>query len=331
MTLPAARPRALILGVSGQDGSWLAEFLLNKGYEVHGASRPHAVGLPVENIPPEAMASIQMYGVDISDAAAVRSLIDRISPDEVYNLAAVSHVGSSWDSVEAVWRTNTIGVLNILEAVRQHSRKIRIYQASSSEMYGNVASPQDETTPMRPVSPYGASKLASHHLAGIYRRSHGMFVACGICHNHESERRSPMFVSRKVAKGVAQIVHGLADTITLGNLEARRDWGYAPDYVEAMWLMLRQDMPDDFVIATGVSHSVEDLVRQAFASVGITDWREYVSHAADLMRPTEIARLVGVWRKAERTLGWRPTVGFDDMIRRMVQHEIDALKEKAHA
>jgi GDPmannose 4,6-dehydratase len=268
-----------------------------------------------------------MVAVDVTDAHSVASIVEQLDPHEIYNLAAMSHVGSSWATVDPVFRTNLLGLHNILEAVRLHSPDARVYQASSSEMYGNINPPQDEVTPMRPVSPYGVSKLAAHHLAGVYRLSHGLFVSCGICHNHESERRSPMFLSRKVARGVAAIVHGTADTLTLGNMEARRDFGYAPDYVEAMWMMLQQESPDDFVIATGQSHSVAELVEAAFSSVGLVDWRQYVRADPALVRPTEIHRLLGSAKKAERILGWRPTVGFYDMIGRMVKHEVEALKE----
>jgi GDPmannose 4,6-dehydratase len=319
--------RALILGVAGQDGSWLAEFLIRKGYRVVGATRPHADGVLHENLTDAVMEGLKVVNCDVTDAAAVRALLAEEWPPEIYNLAAISHVGSSWDQVESVWRTNVHGFLNVLEAVRQLNLPARIYQASSSEMYGNVAAPQDEATPMRPASPYGASKVAAHNLASIYRLSHGMFVATGICFNHESERRSPRFLSRKVARGVAMIVLGHADTITLGHLDPRRDWGYAPDYVEAMWMMLQQDRPDDFVIATGESHSVGDLVQRAFNHVGITDWLPHVRQDSSLVRPVEIHRLVGSAKKAERVLGWRPTVGFDEMVRRMVDHEIAEHKE----
>lgn len=321
------RRRALIFGVTGQDGSWLAEFLLGKGYEVAGASRPHASGLPLGNLPPEAAENMLMLGVDITDAHEVARVIETTDPHEIYNLAAMSHVGSSWATVDPVLRTNLLGLHNILESVRLHGPDARVYQASSSEMYGNVNPPQDEATPMRPVSPYGVSKLAAHHLSGVYRLSHGLFVSCGICHNHESERRSPMFLSRKVARGVAAIVHGTADTLTLGNMEARRDFGYAPDYVEAMWMMLQQDSPEDFVIATGQSHSVSELVAAAFGSVGIVEWKDYVRTDPMLVRPTEIHRLLGSAKKAERILGWRPTVGFYDMMGRMVRAEVEVLEE----
>lgn len=319
--------RAVIFGITGQDGSYLAEFLLHKGYEVFGVVRPRSTGVDASNLAAlEGHERIWLRTGDVTDEDSVRRTLQTVQPHEIYNLAAVSFVAQSWRSLDLVMQTNAMGAVHVFRAARDYCPKARIYQASSSEQFGNAEPPQTELTPMRPVSPYGVAKLTAHAMASVFRLSYGLFVACGICFNHESERRGQAFVSRKIARGVAEIVRGVADTLTLGDLTPSRDWGYAPDYVEAMWLMLQQDMPDDFVIATGRSRSVREMVQAAFAHVNLFDWQPYVREDPDLTRPVEVRRLVGYARKAQRVLGWQPTVTFEQMVGRMVDAEIAALE-----
>jgi len=320
--------KALIFGINGQDGSYLAEFLIEKGYEVFGVVRHHATGPALDNIAAETLEHLAaMYSGDLTDEATVRSAIHSCRPDEVYNLAAQSFVAPSWGAVESVMAVNLMGAATIFRAVADLAPYARVYQASSSEMYGrDTPPPQTEHSLMRPVSPYGVSKLAAHHMANIYRLSRGLFVSCGILFNHESPRRGPYFVSRKIAAGVARITCGLQDTLTLGEMMSRRDWGWAPDYVRAMWMMLQQDMPDDFVIATGESHSVGEFAQSGFRHVGITDWQPYIRTDPALYRVVDIPRLVGSATKAHRALGWRHEVGFDEIVARMVDVEIERAK-----
>ncbi len=323
---------ALIFGVTGQDGSWLAEFLLDKGYEVVGAIRRHSTGPALDNLPQAVVEAPGMRFVvaDLTDDETVRTAVASVKPDEVYNLAALSFVAHSWRNVDQVMDVNALGAARVFRAVRDEAPKAKVYQASSSEMYGRDAPPpQDELSRMRPVSPYGVSKLAAHALANVYRLSFGTFISCGICFNHESERRGIEFVSRKIARGVAQIADGRVDVLILGDTTTRRDWGYAPEYVRAMWLMLQQDMPDDFVIATGHSHTVAEFAESAFRHVGILDCEPYIRRDERLERPVDIPRLIGAPAKAKRLLGWQAEMPFDEMVARMVDAELEALNEQA--
>lgn len=315
--------KALITGITGQDGSYLAELLLSKGYEVHGVMRrsssfstgriehlyhdPHEGGLPL----------LLHYG-DLSDSSSLISLIHQINPDEIYNLGAQSHVAVSFDMPEFTSDTVGIGTLRLLEAMRAAGSTARFYQAGSSEMFGLVREiPQRETTPFYPRSPYAVAKTFAHYMTVQYREAHGLFACNGILFNHESPRRGGTFVTRKVTRGIAQILSGQADKLYLGNLDSKRDWGYAPEYVEAMWRMLQQDEPDDYVIATGETHSVQELVDVAFGYVRL-DANDFVGIDPRYFRPTEVALLLGDASKAERTLGWTPTTTFAELIRIML-------------
>ena len=316
--------RALITGITGQDGSYLAELLLAKGYHVSGMVRR----LSSPNLwRIEAIRDrIDLRVADLLDQLSLIRLIEQTEPDELYNLAAMSFVPASWDQPMLTGEFNAQGVTRILEAVRQVNPRIRIYQASSSEMFGKVReTPQNELTPFYPRSPYGVSKVFAHYITVNYRESYGLFAVSGILFNHESPRRGLEFVTRKVSDGVARIKLGLADTLVLGNLDARRDWGFAGDYVEAMWRMLQQETAEDFVVATGVSHSVRDLVEIAFAHVGL-DWRQYVRTDPALLRPAEVDHLVGDASKARAKLGWRPTVDFEGLVRMMVDADLERLQ-----
>jgi GDPmannose 4,6-dehydratase len=316
--------RALITGITGQDGSYLAELLLARGYHVSGMVRR----LSSPNLwRIEAIRDrIDLRVADLLDQLSLIRLIEQTEPDELYNLAAMSFVPASWDQPMLTGEFNAQGVTRILEAVRQVNPRIRIYQASSSEMFGKVReTPQNELTPFYPRSPYGVSKVFAHYITVNYRESYGLFAVSGILFNHESPRRGLEFVTRKVSDGVARIKLGLADTLVLGNLDARRDWGFAGDYVEAMWRMLQQETAEDFVVATGVSHSVRDLVEIAFAHVGL-DWRQYVRTDPALLRPAEVDHLVGDASKARAKLGWRPTVDFEGLVRMMVDADLERLQ-----
>jgi GDPmannose 4,6-dehydratase len=316
--------KAIITGITGQDGSYLAEWLLAKGYEVHGVVRRSST----ENFDRIAHLADQvlLHQADLLDQLSLIEVIREVRPDEVYNLAAMSFVPTSWKQPVLTGEFTAMGVTRMLEAVRLLDPKgIRFYQASSSEMFGKVReTPQSETTPFYPRSPYGVAKVYGHFITVNYRESYGMFCCSGILFNHESPRRGREFVTRKVTDGAARIKLGLASELRLGNLEARRDWGFAGDYVEAMWLMLQQDKPDDFVIATGATHSVGDLVRLAFDCVGL-DWQRYVVQDPTLVRPAEVDLLIGDPSKAARELGWRPKVGFEELVRRMVEADMERL------
>lgn len=322
--------KALITGITGQDGSYLAELLLGKGYEVHGIVRrastfntsridhlyqdPHINGVRM----------FLHYG-DISDSTNLIRLLYRLQPDEVYHLAAQSHVRVSFDIPEYTGDVTGLGTLRILEALRETGVKSRFYQASSSEMFGKVQeTPQSETTPFYPVSPYGASKVFAYWATVNFRESYNLFATNGILFNHESPRRGETFVTRKITRAVARIRAGLQDKLYLGNLDAKRDWGYAKEYVEAMWLMLQQDRPDDYVIATGETHSVREFLEVAFAHVGL-DYQRYVEIDPKYFRPTEVDLLVGDASKAKRQLGWTPKVKFDELVRIMVDADVEAL------
>ena len=320
--------RAVITGISGQDGSYLAEFLLEKGYEVVGIVR--RLSAPnhwrIEHI----LNRITLRPADLLDQLSLIRVIDDVRPQEVYNLAAMSFVPASWEQPLLTGEYNAQGVTRMLEAVRQVDTSIRFYQASSSEMFGKVReSPQNETTPFYPRSPYGVSKVFAHYITVNYRESYNLFAASGILFNHESPRRGLEFVTRKVSDGVARVKLGLADTLYLGNLDAHRDWGYAGDYVRAMWLMLQQDTPDDFVVSTGVSHSVRDLVTAAFSHVGL-DWQKHVKTDPSLLRPAEVEHLIGNSTKARNVLGWSPEVDFDRLVRMMVDADLKRLDTSGH-
>ncbi|HEY1300145.1 MAG TPA: GDP-mannose 4,6-dehydratase [Stellaceae bacterium] len=322
--------RALIIGVTGQDGSYLSEFLLEKGYEVHGLMRraslfntdridhlyhdPHLGGI-----------KLTLHYGDLSDGTGLRRVLEAVDPDEVYNLGAQSHVKVSFDVPEYTAEVVALGTLRLIEAVRDHcqhgGRPVRYYQAGSSEMFGAAAPPQNEGTPFYPRSPYGVSKAAAHWFAVNYREAHDLFICNGILFNHESPRRGETFVTRKVTRAVGRIVQGLQDKLYLGNLAARRDWGFAGDYIEAMWLMLQQPMPGDYVVATGEAHSVQDLVETAFAAAGL-DWQRHLEVDRRYFRPTEVDELRGDATKAREILGWQPRVGFPELVEMMVEHDI---------
>ncbi len=312
--------RAVITGITGQDGSYLAELLLDKGYRVVGVvRRSSAPGLDrIEHL----LDRIELRPADLLDQLSLMRVIDDVRPHELYNLAAMSFVPASWDQPLLTGDFNALGVTRLLEAIRQVDPGIRLYQASSSEMFGKVREvPQTEATPFYPRSPYGVSKVFGHYITVNYRESYGLFACSGILFNHESPRRGLEFVTRKVTDGVARIKLGLAQHLSLGNLEACRDWGFAGDYVRAMWLMLQQDRADDYVIATGVSHSVRDLVEAAFGHLGL-DWQEYVRVDSKLLRPAEVDHLIGNPAKAKATLGWQPTVDFAGLVAMMVDADI---------
>ena len=318
---------ALITGVTGQDGSYLAELLVRQGYTVHGMvqdlSSPKSLWL--KGLIPE----IQLHQGNVTDLDSIRKTLEISNPHEVYNLAAMSFVAQSWQLVNLTTEVTAKGTLNMLEACKDFAGNdigsIRYYQASSSEMFGaTTTSPQDETTAFWPRSPYGVAKVFSHHMTINYRESYGMFACSGILFNHESPRRPEQFVSRKITKAVARISLGLQDKLTLGNLDTKRDWGFAGDYVDAMWRMLQAPEADDYVIATGKSRSLREFVTSAFDAVGITDWKNYVSVDESFMRPADIQVLVGNPHKANEQLGWTPTLSFEDLVTLMVESDIKA-------
>lgn len=317
--------RAVVTGITGQDGSYLAELLLARGYEVVGVTR--RLSAPNHWRIRHLLGRIELRPADLLDQLSLIRLVDEVRPHEVYNLAAMSFVPASWDQPLLTGEYNAQGVTRVLEAVRQVDTSIRIYQASSSEMFGKVReTPQTELTPFHPRSPYGVSKVFAHYVTVNYRESHDLFAVSGILFNHESPRRGLEFVTRKVTDGAARIKLGLAETLPLGNLDARRDWGFAGDYVRAMWMMLQQDRPDDYVIATGVSRSVRELAGIAFAHAGL-DWREHVRADPALLRPAEVDHLVGNAEKAEAELGWRPSVRFEELVRMMVDADVERLSD----
>jgi GDPmannose 4,6-dehydratase len=323
--------KALITGITGQDGSYLAELLLAKGYEVHGIIR-RASTFNTERIdhlyqdPHINDVQLFLHYSDISDSTSLIKLLYRIQPDEIYHLAAQSHVRVSFDIPEYTGDVTGLGTLRILEAIRETGVKAKFYQASSSEMYGKVQEvPQRETTPFYPRSPYGAAKVYAYWITVNYRESYGIFACNGILFNHESPRRGETFVTRKVTRAVAHIKAGLQDKLYLGNLDAKRDWGYAKEYVEAMWRMLQQDAPDDYVIATGETHAVREFVEEAFSYAGL-DWRDYVEIDPKYYRPSEVDLLVGDASKAKRDLGWEPKTTFKDLVNLMVDADMAALK-----
>ena len=321
--------RAIITGITGQDGSYLAELLLEKGYEVVGVARRLSAAnyWRIEHL----LDRIRLVPADLLDQLSLIRVISDVRPHEFYNLAAMSFVPASWDQPLLTGEFNSQGVTRVLEAIRQVDRDVRVYQASSSEMYGRVREvPQTEMTPFYPRSPYGVSKVFGHYITVNYRESYGMFACSGILFNHESPRRGLEFVTRKVTDGVARIKLGLADRLALGNLDACRDWGFAGDYVRAMWLMLQQDQADDYVIATGESHSVKELVETAFGHAGL-DWKRYVVTDPAFLRPAEVDHLIGDAAKARAVLGWNPSVTFPQLIGMMVDSDIEQLARTARA
>ena len=321
--------RAVITGITGQDGSYLAELLLEKGYQVTGIVR--RLSAPNYGRIEHLLDRIALRPADLLDQLSLMRIVQDVRPHEFYNLGAMSFVPASWDQPLLTGEFNSQGVTRVLEAIRQVDPGIRIYQASSSEMYGRVREvPQTEMTPFYPRSPYGVSKVFGHYITVNYRESYGMFACSGILFNHESPRRGLEFVTRKVTDGVARIKLGLADRLALGNLDACRDWGFAGDYVRAMWLMLQQDQADDYVIATGESHSVKELVETAFGHAGL-DWKRYVVTDPAFLRPAEVDHLIGDAAKARAVLGWNPSVTFPQLIGMMVDSDIEQLARTARA
>ena len=317
---------ALITGINGMDGSHLADFLLEKGYKVYGVERRSSSKNRTNTEHLEGKV-IFLQG-DLTDQNSLLRCLKESNPDEVYNLAAQSFVGESWNTPEHTSEVTALGVLRILEAIREFNPKIRFYQASSSEMFGRmVENPANENTPFYPRSPYGVAKLYGHWITKNYRESYDMFACSGILFNHESERRGIEFVTRKISDGVARIKLGLADHISLGNLDAKRDWGYAPDYIEAMWLMLQQDTPDDYVIATGETRSIREFLDESFKFIGIDDWSSYIKVDPKFMRPAEVDVLRGNYSKAQKQLGWVPKTGFTDLVKIMVENDLNLLNK----
>jgi GDPmannose 4,6-dehydratase len=324
--------KALITGITGQDGSYLAELLLAKGYEVHGIIRrastfntgrlDHIYSDPHAN-----KTALKLHYGDLSDASALARLIDKIEPEEIYNLAAQSHVRVSFDGPEYTADITGTGAVRLLEAIREAGIKPRFYQASSSEMYGKVQEvPQTEKTPFYPRSPYGCAKVFAYWITVNYRESYGLHASNGILFNHESPRRGETFVTRKITRAVAHILAGLQDKLYLGNLDAKRDWGYAKEYVEAMWLMLQQEQPDDYVIANGETHSVREFLELAFGHAGL-NWKKYVEIDPKYYRPAEVDLLIGDCSKARKKLGWAPKTKFEELVKLMVDADVKLLKE----
>ena len=316
--------RALITGINGMDGSHLADFLLEKGYEVYGMER--RTSYPNRLNTKHLEGKITFINGDLSDQNSISRCIKECDPDEIYHLAAQSFVGESWNTPEQTGDVTGLGALRMLEAIREYGKEIKFYQASTSEMFGRmVENPAKESTPFYPRSPYGVAKLYGHWITKNYRESYDMFNVSGILFNHESERGGIEFVTRKITDGVAKIKLGLSDYITLGNLDSKRDWGYAPDYVECMWLMMQQDSPDDYVIATGKAYSIREFLDVAFSCIDIQDWSKYVKHDLRYMRPAEVDVLCGDSSKAREKLGWTPRTSFDQMVSKMVANDIKLL------
>jgi GDPmannose 4,6-dehydratase len=328
--------KALIFGITGQDGSFLAEHLLAKDYEVHGIVR-RASTFNTDRLdsiyadPHEQDVHLRLHYGDVTDGTGLRHVIENVQPDEIYNLAAQSHVRVSFDQAEYTADVVATGTLRVLEALRDFTavtgKKTRYYQAGSSEMFGAAKPPQNETTPFYPRSPYAASKVAAHWYAVNYREAYGLFIANGILFNHESPRRGETFVTRKITRALGRIKLGLQKKLFLGNLDAKRDWGYAGDYVEAMWMMLQAPEPDDFVVATGESHSVREFLDLAGANCGL-DWTEHVETDPRYFRPTEVDYLMGDASKARARLGWKPRVSFEELVKMMVEHDLELARQE---
>jgi len=315
------KKRALITGINGMDGSHLADFLLTKGYEVFGMER--RTSYPNRLNTKHLEGKITFINGDLTDQNSLRRCLVKSNPHEVYNLAAQSFVGESWNTPEQTGDVTALGALRMLEAIREYGKDVKYYQASTSEMFGRmVENPAKETTPFYPRSPYGVAKLYGHWITKNYRESYDMFNVSGILFNHESERRGIEFVTRKITDGVAKIHLGLEDYITLGNLDSKRDWGYSPDYVKSMWTMLQQDKPDDYVIATGVEHTIGEFLDVAFKRVGIDNWSKYVLQDERYMRPADVFYLRGDSSKAQEELGWKPKTSFEEMVSRMLKNDI---------
>jgi len=326
--------RALITGITGQDGLYLSELLLSKGYEVYGLIRGQ--NNPKESLVRATVPDVRLISGDLQDLSSLLRALEHSRPHEVYNLGAISYVAYSWEQASLTSQVTGIGVLSMLEAIRLWAKgdlaSVRFYQASSSEMFGKVRSvPQNENTLLWPRSPYGVAKVFGHYMTINYRESYDMHASSGILFNHESPRRGPEFVTRKVSQAVARISRGTQSELRLGNLDARRDWGYAGDYVEAMWLMLQQDEPDDYVISTGQTHQIRDLVDLSFKHVGIEDWEPYVVLDPSFLRPAEVDLLVGDSTKAHERLGWKPKVTFAELVAMMVDSELAELDASSRA
>jgi GDPmannose 4,6-dehydratase len=324
--------KALITGITGQDGSYLAELLLAKGYDVHGLIRRASTFNtgrldPIYQDPHQPENRLHLHYGDLSDSSQLTNLIYNIQPDEIYHLGAQSHVMVSFEMPEYTGDITGIGTTRLLESIRHSGIRTRFYQASSSEMYGDAPAPQNEETPFRPRSPYAVAKVYSYWTVNNYREGYNLYACNGILFNHESPRRGETFVSRKITRAVARIKLGIQDKLYLGNLEAKRDWGYAPEYVEAMWRILQQDQSDNFVIATGETHSVRDFLDEAFGGVDL-DWKKYVEIDKRYLRPTEVDLLVGDARKAKRQLGWEPKVRFKELVGIMVEADLKAEQQK---
>ena len=325
-------PKALITGITGQDGSYLAEFLIAKGYEVHGLKR-RSSSFNTDRVDHlyadshDSAARFFLHYADLSDASSLAGPLADIRPDEIYNLGAQSHVRVSFDIPEYTADVAAMGTIRLLEAIRRANLHCRFYQASSSEMFGNTPAPQNEASPFHPRSPYACAKVFAHQITVNYRESYELHASCGILFNHESPRRGGTFVTRKITRAVARIKLGLQDELYLGNLDARRNWGFAGDYVRAMWVMLQQDAPDDYVIGTGESHSVREFTEAAFAHAGL-DWQDHVLIDPRYFRPAEVFDLRADSRKARRELGWEPTVGFVELVRMMVDADLADLRRQ---
>jgi GDPmannose 4,6-dehydratase len=327
--------KALITGITGQDGSYLAELLLHKGYEVYGIVR-RSSSFNTDRIdhlyrdPHESGVRLRLIYGDLNDASSINHVVRTVQPDEIYNLGAQSHVRVSFDVPEYTAEASGLGCVRLLEAIRESGLRCRFYQASSSELYGKVAEiPQRETTPFYPRSPYACAKAYAYYITVNYRESYGMHASNGILFNHESPRRGETFVTRKVTRAAAHIKFGLQDKLFIGNLEAKRDWGFAGDYVEGMWLMLQQDEPDDYVLATGETHSVRELLEVAFSALEL-DWKKYVEVDPRYFRPAEVDLLLGDAQKALKKLGWRPRVGFQELIKMMVEADVQLVKTRIY-
>jgi GDPmannose 4,6-dehydratase len=326
--------RALITGITGQDGSYLAELLLDKGYEVYGLVRRSSsvsrsrIDHLTRSTDTDAGKHIHLLYGDMNDGISLNRIVREVQPDEVYNLAGQSHVRVSFEMPEHTADIDAVGTLRLLEAIREARPGARFYQASSSELFGNTdISPQNEQTPFRPRSPYAVSKLFGHWMTVNYREAYGTYALNGILFNHESPRRGETFVTRKITLGAARIKHGLQQKLTLGNLDARRDWGYAKDYMEAAWLMLQQSEPDDYVIATGESHTVRELLEETFGYLDL-DWHDYVETDSKYLRPSEVNAVVGDASKARRVLGWKPRTTFQELVRMMVEADVALVKSE---
>jgi GDPmannose 4,6-dehydratase len=322
--------RALVTGITGQDGTYLAEFLLGKGYQVYGLLRGQAN--PKRAIVEQLLPAVELIEGDLTDMSSLIAALEYCQPDEVYNLGAISFVALSFTQPELTGNITGLGALRLLEAIRivdQGNRRMRFYQASSSEMFGKVREvPQNELTPFHPRSPYGVAKVYAHFMTINYRESYGIHACSGISFNHESERRGHEFVTRKISSSVARIKLGLQQDLALGNLDSARDWGYAGDFVEGMWLMLQQDEPEDYVLATGQAHTVREFLDIAFREIGVDDWSAYVRQDPRYMRPAEVDELIGDASKARTKLGWEPKVTLEELVRRMVKHDLEVEGQK---